>query len=74
MTKRAKHLDTEELGDFVKDTDVLRHFSTDELDDLIKQTTRGLIIIDERARHRITGTDDPSIALHKVIKMLTQIK
>ena len=51
----------------------LRHYTTEELDDLIKQTTRGLIIIDARARHRITGTDDPSIALHKVIKMLNAI-
>ena len=65
--------DEEELNDFVEGKDVLRHFGTEELNDLIKQTTRGLIIIDARARHRITGTDDPSIALHKVIKMLNAI-
>jgi hypothetical protein len=50
----------------------LRHYTTEELDDLVKQTIRGLIIIDERARHRMTGTDDPTIAIEKVIKSLQE--
>ena len=49
---------------------------TEELDELIKEVISGLLIIDVNARHRITGTDDPSIAISKVIEMLssTQIK
>ena len=49
---------------------------TEELDKLIKEVISGLLIIDVNARHRITGTDDPSIAINKVIKMLssTQIR
>ena len=50
----------------------LRHYTTEELDDLIKQTIRGLIIIDERARHRMTGTNDPTIAIYEVIRSLQE--
>ncbi len=50
-----------------------KELNDNELNDLIKQTIKGLIIIDTRARHRITGTDDPSIALYKVINMLNAI-
>ena len=50
--------------------------NTEELDKLIKEVISGLLIIDVKARHRITGTDDPSIAIGKVIEMLskTQIR
>ena len=49
---------------------------TEELDKLIKEVISGLLIIDVKARHRITGTDDPSIAIGKLIEMLskTQIR
>ena len=52
------------------------NLNTEELDNLIKEVISGLLIIDVEARHRITGTDDPSIAIGKVIEMLThtQIK
>ena len=45
---------------------------TEELDELIKEVISGLLIIDVNARHRITGTDDPSIAIGKVIEMLSK--
>ena len=45
---------------------------TEELDKLIKEVIEGLHIIDVEARHRITGTDDPSIAIDKVIEMLSK--
>jgi len=53
-----------------------KHLDTEELDNLIKEVISGLLIIDVAARHRITGTDDPSIAIGKVVEMLvhTQIK
>ena len=47
---------------------------TKELDKLIKEVINGLLIIDVEARHRITGTDDPSIAIGKVIEMLGSIQ
>ena len=45
-----------------------------EQDKLIDEVLSGLKLIDETARHRITGTDDPSIAIGAVISMLENIQ
>lgn len=67
-------LPTQHLLNLMKEK--TKHLNTEELDDLIKEVISGLLIIDVAARHRITGTDDPSIAIGKVVEMLvhTQIK